>query len=408
MTKYFLIFLSAFMVALTTMLQAESVDNRDIAVTLEVYPTEIRFGDVFFSSVTIENNSKYQFVSEFSHLTGVFPHVGVLTNSESADQVLYKWFSFFAFESTENGIQRLTRIPPKRLTIETNTLAETGLTMFYLPLFAPPGNDTASELQDVIAKGKNKFTFERTASLRLYRGSKSGVDDLQYGYHRDLNSREYKISTSELLKTSVIVSPRKTETLDMLRAWYRELPTGGYNSELGTPLFIDYSYAQNSPNLIPVEYDISGRVVKPTLNDGEGLYLLRRKSYTKFKQFVESLRTRTPELLQRIKRTKELETELLKLPDSELSQNMKEFIQLRGYLVDLRFAENEKDEENTFNKFVTFIEKSKDKKLWIRFVDEIALKSILDNEYFSNEKVESYRKRLNEKFAKPETMEGQK
>jgi hypothetical protein len=87
---------------------------------------------------------------------------------------------------------------------------------------------------------------------------------------------------------------------------------------------------------------------------------------------------------------------------------MKEFIQLRGYLVDLRFAENEKDEENAFNKFVTFIEKSKDKKLWIRFVDEIALKSILDNEYFPHEKIEDYRKRFNKKFAKPETIEGQK
>jgi hypothetical protein len=391
MRIFFLYFLSVFFVDVVTVLQANS---DDVSVIVEVYPKEISFGDIFFSSITIENNSDTRFVSEFKYHSQVIPPAGILTNAES-EQVLYNWFFITRFEPVERGIQRMWIMFPKEKIIERKTHQKIDLTMFCLPLFAPPGNDIASELREMISKGESKFTFEWAASLKLYRESKKNVDDLRYGYFSIFDGNNK--SDVKLLKTSLVVRPRTNEILDILRTWYRELPYR-CNPKL-VPLFVDYSYARNSPHLqIPVEYDIAGRVVKPTLKDRESLSSLRQEFYVAFKEFVKSLRTRTPELLSRIKRTKELETELLKLPDSELSQNMKEFIKLRGYLVDIRFAENETAENNAFDDLVKFVDKSKDKELWIQFVEEVAFDSIFDAEYFPYKKVQNYRKRFAEKF----------
>jgi ribosomal protein S8 len=163
--------------------------------------------------------------------------------------------------------------------------------------------------------------------------------------------------------------------LNLIHQWYFEIPStvNLYQHWTSHGLFVHPHHAKGSPHILK-------------LDEKEN------------ENFIALMRTRTPELLSRVKRTKELEAELLKLPDSELSQNMKEFIKLRGYLVDIRFAENETAENNAFDDLVKFVDKSKDKELWIHFVDEVAFDSIFDTEYFPHKKVQNYRKRFAEKF----------
>ena len=78
---------------------------------------------------------------------------------------------------------------------------------------------------------------------------------------------------------------------------------------------------------------------------------------------------------------------------------MVEFIQLRGFLVDMRYAENPETEKAAFEKLMDFVKDAKDKELWIRFLDEIGFYSITHRTYFPFEKVEQYRKLFGERFS---------
>ena len=91
--------------------------------------------------------------------------------------------------------------------------------------------------------------------------------------------------------------------------------------------------------------------------------------------------------------------ERAKQPDSTISQNMVEFIQLRGFLVEIRYAENPDAEQAAFDKLVNFVENAKDKDLWLEFLDEIGFGSIVNYTNFNPEKVQHYRKQFAEHFA---------
>ena len=85
-------------------------------------------------------------------------------------------------------------------------------------------------------------------------------------------------------------------------------------------------------------------------------------------------------------------------PDSTISQNMVEFIQLRGFLVDMRYAENERAEQAAFEKLLDFVDTARDKELWIRFLDEIGFYSIMHHTHFPSRKVEHYRELFIKRF----------
>ena len=133
----------------------------------------------------------------------------------------------------------------------------------------------------------------------------------------------------------------------------------------------------------------------------EELEKKRRPFYDAYGKFFVSMENRTPESLARIERTNELAAQILeraKQPDSTISQNMIEFIQLRGFLVDMRYAENPEAEKAGFEKLMDFVEKAKDKKLWISFLEEVGFWSIYHRTHFPYEKVEQYRKLFGARF----------
>ena len=127
----------------------------------------------------------------------------------------------------------------------------------------------------------------------------------------------------------------------------------------------------------------------------------RNPFFKAYRGFFSSMETRTPESLARIKRTNELAKQILesaKHPDSTISQNMVEFIQLRGFLVDIRYAENPDAEQAAFDKLVKFVGSANDKELWLKFLDEMGFSSIVNYANFKHEKVQQYRKQFAEHF----------
>lgn len=88
-----------------------------------------------------------------------------------------------------------------------------------------------------------------------------------------------------------------------------------------------------------------------------------------------------------------------------------EFIQIRGFLVDMRHAENRESEKAAFEKLMDFVEQAKDKELWIKFLDEVGLLSIRSivsqdrrDEAPSFYRAASYRKLFVEQFPREKVL----
>jgi len=104
-----------------------------------------------------------------------------------------------------------------------------------------------------------------------------------------------------------------------------------------------------------------------------------------YRRFISSMATRTWVSSERIKRTDALTAKILeraKQPNSTISQNMVEFIQLRGFLVDMRYAESPEAEKVAKDKLMDFIEQSHDKELWLPFLEEVGFPSIVNCPHF--------------------------
>jgi hypothetical protein len=383
-----------------------------------VYPKEINFGDVFFSTITVSNNSNFPVACT----TLATENVGNLKGSiVGLNGVYYRFYGYWAYFEGEQGTSDFTRrnIGPcggwwgsETDIIIPNSKNEFFMkTLFWLPLPAPPGDTSADRLRKSISSGQYEYFFQPDAFVKMVLFSGKDKNDGKVLFHRYWDNDKVKHvvdekGIEEKLKTKIIIKPRDDNILNSLRSWYVELPI--YEGVLPNNLFVTNAYANDSPirhivaNYNTIEKDANYNLIDIVklqskydcviLRDARALHRENRQN------FELSMRTRTPKLLYAIHRTNERAKWLLKLPDSELSQNMKEFIQLRGLLVDIRFAEDEKAEEIAFNELITFVNKAKDKKLWIKFVGEIAFDSLHDDKYFPHKKIDTYRKRWIEKF----------
>jgi len=159
-------------------------------------------------------------------------------------------------------------------------------------------------------------------------------------------------------------------------------------------------YVNGSP--FKIDNPLPFRLENISHDEAYELVWKRRESYAEaYEKFFASMETRTPELLLRIERTNELAAKILeraKEPESTISRNMVEFIQLRGFLVDMRYAENPKAEKAAFDKLLDFVENAQDKKLWVKFLYEIGFDSIVNHTHFPAAKVQEYRELFGKRF----------
>jgi hypothetical protein len=415
---------------------AINVDNKKIypmEISVEVYPSDIFYGDICFGRFFATNKKDKPVYCHYgiSYLERVHPALFFKDN-------LMQFFDSDIFDYSFEGFCQSARVN-SNVCLPTQLVCRDETIFFHtqplwvplpeLTCYNPPqmlgistvisyGNNCVDvrpvRLMKTVNQEKKNFTFKFSIagddmpSYKDNNGIGKEVEDIDLSRQMilfqpyeiltqgELESQGYKLSESVPIKITqnsgdtgasdgvynlrydIHIKPRPQKILDMINDWYLTLPStletaGSREHWTGHGVFSHPHHTKNSP-----------------YNHG--------REDEKFQKFVESLRTRTPELLKRLKRTNELAAELLKLPDSELSQNMKEFIQLRGLLVDIRFAEDEKAEENAFNELITFVNKAKDKKLWIKFVGEIAFDSLHDDKYFPRKKIDDYRKRWIEKF----------
>ncbi|MDR1480806.1 MAG: hypothetical protein LBJ00_17915, partial [Planctomycetaceae bacterium] len=377
-----------------------------VAVTVDIFPEKIHYGDVCFARFFATNQGKKAvYCTSGSDILDA-----VTTDLCHGDELLQRFnqYMYNNYDGFCTPAQVLIKVKYPRQILQHSETMMFHLRAAWLPvpelagqMFVRrnseygdplPAGMVVDRFRDIVEQKKDIFdinfhldgfhflsfsdTNNNTKKELLADATDIPDKKQEIFVIKQLTTSGYKLSADALpiikdyaayykVRSKICIIPRSKEILSLIHLWYFEIPsTVNLNREWTSHgLFAHPHHAVNAP--------------LPT-GDRE------------MRDFFALMRTRTPELLSRIKRTKELETKLLKLPESELSQNMKELIQLRGHLVDIRFAENEMAENKAFDNFVKFIDKSKDKELWIRFVIEIGFNSIVDHEYFPYKKAEDY------------------
>jgi hypothetical protein len=195
---------------------------------------------------------------------------------------------------------------------------------------------------------------------------------------------------SEFVYSTINVSDTDEKRLAAIQKWFCELPsTTDMHSWNGYGFFVNPYYTRQSPYYIKTE-------LPPVERE-----LARSKHEEEYKIFYYSMESLSSEIKERIRQTNQYADDLLKLPDSELSPHMKEFIVLRGFLVELRYAdENELSRDKVFDKIVNWIKTSKFKTTWVLVLKESGLPSIENVNHFPQQIVNDYINKLSKIFPK--------
>ncbi|MCL2347737.1 MAG: hypothetical protein FWC50_05680 [Planctomycetaceae bacterium] len=348
------------------MLQAQEIPPSLFTAKLEVYPKEIYYGDIFFNRVKVHNDSE----KTIWFLIHTKLDEGMNVVLKQNDAQVYQWWGGSYLWGREFFPIHLTFAfggPGKGLQLFHEVAAHTTGSVFLRPLWFPmlEFSDTpeALELEKAASSGRQQYLVKFSSC-----------------YEED----------SEKDFTSLItVKPRPREDFELLREWFLELPgTKDTLLWMEDAVFTAPFYTRESP----IQTKVYSR------EEAEEKLWPFFEAYGKF---IKPFSSRSPEALARIKRTNELAAKILeraKEPDSTFSQNMIEFIQLRGFLVDMRYAENLEAEKAAFVKMMDFIDQSQDKELWIDFMYDVGLESILNNEYFPYAKVFKYKQRFAERM----------
>jgi hypothetical protein len=379
-----------------------------------IYPTDIQYGDIVFTSVCVQNKGKLALSINYDQRYQGYPMNAYTLWDDKLKNKIYTWMSQDDFEQRgyrfNYGISNYTK-NTKTAVILPNQTMEVSFRPVWIPLHDWLGTNFRKALTLNFEGLTRTMILETVLDIRTDYQPTWSVKDAKWiifdgGHHLDghgetnnivpysnqcLGNHGFKTDQIQL-QMPFNVKQRNEQTYKLLRDWYKEMP--GSNLWTDGVLFSYVHHDRNSP------YYVDDNV--STHEELSNELRQRRDNNRNFAQisdeFEKTATTRSEFVIKRINHTNELAAKLLKLPDSELSQNMKEFIQLRGLLVDIRFAEDEKAEEIAFNELITFVNKAKDKKLWIKFVGEIAFDSILDYQYFPRKKIDTYRKRWIEKF----------
>ena len=198
----------------------------------------------------------------------------------------------------------------------------------------------------------------------------------------------YSVPESIDIRESLKIRPRPQEEYELIRKWYHAIPTEHTNWDRVDELFPESLFDPDAPFNILEENRWNN--IDSSLD-----WLKESRDYRK------RMFSRSEYSLERIRKSKELASQLIadsQSRDSTISQNMVEFIQLRGLLVEMRYAENEEMEKAAFEKLCEFVMASKDKELWTQFVTEIGFASIQHHEHFPYTKVDKYKNLFRESF----------
>ena len=375
--------------------EAQDVQPLPVKASLEVYPKEIYYGDLFFSRPKICNQRTQPIRAkikgaEYGELRSLLLF--------QAQQV-YVWETETGLilrdhRVSNDGVRGAFHLRGERLELAPEEKVVLPWRLHWLPMAEYPSPEFTKDIEEHIQRGCRQFRLEYWNRLMV-----GPFDGVQPNTIEEMMKENWP--ESMILAGQLIVKPRPKEELELLRKWYLELPDPLSDNWTNGFVFANLYHIRNSPSREFLETLSLGKEYSRRLST-EDRYLL----FHGHMEYEELFRQRSREILMRIMRTNAYADQLIersKQPDSTISQNMVEFIQLRGLLVDIRYAENEEAEETAFEKLVDFVDQSQDKEHWIDFMCEIGFNSIKSSggssEYPSfYEKATNYRERFAERF----------
>ena len=403
------------MITTATLSFAED-DVYPLDIQMRVYPEEIHYGDACFLTFFVTNQGPETLLlpygTTFLHTMG-----GVLEYGDEKFLFLHGIKSREDRERREKNPGRYERgEKPLAISYGVTTYSYPGhpvkpgetmmfhARMAWLPMPEFAHHEPEQEFLHLVNQGERDFKIMVSSAYRLaYRATSQPEFDANNRRSQredfsveglnwvELEAKGYKLAVDKYHlymhpdkpECSIRILPRPQEEIDLLLDWYLELGLGAYpeNRVFATP---DH---------------VNGSLYKTV--ESRNFWFLPKDEGVAYQEFCSGMETRTPEAIARIERTNELAAKIIersKEPDSTFSQNMVEFIQLRGYLVDMRYAENDESEEAAFQKLMDFIDVSQDKELWIDFLYDVGLGSIENHTHFPYAKVYEYRQRFAERM----------
>ncbi|MDR1477522.1 MAG: hypothetical protein LBJ00_01110 [Planctomycetaceae bacterium] len=398
-------------------------DKVPLTGKVDIYPKEIYYGDAFFVSLSLRNEGNTPIACNFSLLEHDFGWGRGELRLD--DKIYYRWLSPDRVSAKLYpgivGIAKSSLPETTTVLIESKSQKQVLFNMYWLPVLGVKNDRDINDITDAIYSScfeipeaghasvasrsgcswakpiahtgsgiktdGTSFDFSSTMSIR-WLDNTDGIPD----HFLNQFTKKYFVEKNKIISNGKIrVKLRSDAVLKLLREWYAELPIGIWES---SEIFVRVGAARKTALTIPEANPTNSKTTDQS------------KEYHEYHRLYESIKTRTPEVDSRIKRTDELAVELLKLPDSELSPNMKEFIQLRKFLVDIRYAENTAKEQQAFDNLVTFVNNSKDKNVWIPLVRDCVFGVvwrdmhglILFDKEMTYRKLWRYRSQFNKKF----------
>ena len=394
-------------------LTAEEI-RPSLDITVGVFPTKIQYGDALFTFIEIKNNTNETLVMphRFIHPHRLYaPFFGIVNQLSKEKEVFYKWDveALDLIEGVPPGNPPPYELPsgyPKQ-NLEANESRLIGAKILWCPQYefssyplvrvnferfvgvanrSRPLTDFSIDRFKKMVVNQNNFVLSTEISVLF-------IDLLNPDkIIRMSQSTPYSDSMIDIVQPKNVplkIYARSPETKELLARWFLELSATWSPSAWPIDgIFASPSYVSGSP------YNVNASSPQEMADK-------RQLAHEDYIVFCNKMVTRTPEVDARIKRTNELTNKLLALPDSEVSSHMKEFIVLRGLLVDLRYAEEtEAARDKEFEKIVTWIKTSKNKILWVLVLKECGFQGIGNLKHFPMDVAGRYVKKLEEVFPK--------
>ena len=371
---------------------------------MQVYPEKIRYGDACFLSLSVTNKGTETLLLP----CGGFEDCAINGQLLYREKTLLNFRDLNVLDGTERSGLILYEFPGHP--VKPGKTIEFLFCMVWIPLPEFSKRDNAIELHTLLERNQKNFllrfdvyyhwayaqTFHprfdaKGLSLKENEIVREGLTAKELEKKRPEYQYEATYRASpEQIECPIIILARPTEEFELLQEWYLELPTTVSQDEWT----MDHVFAH--------PFHVRGSPYKMEAPTPFELRNKRIPFYDDYRKFFSSMETRTPETLARIKRTNELAAQILeraKEPNSTISQNMVEFIQLRGFLVDIRYAENPAAEKAAWEKLMDFVENARDKELWLKFLMTTGFHSIHNYDHFPFEKLNPYGELFIERFS---------
>ena len=387
-----------------------------VDINLAIYPSHIQYGDAIFAFVEVKNSTSEALVMPSRLGYPGHPFLDTVIRLKLVDNVIYEWKDARSITVLESNLYPPGLLPSflykaedyQPLNCKPNESYMIGSRVLWCPQyefsdhsvvqinfdrFFDIGTEIIPRIKiDELKKAiQDRNGFVVSANVTIF-----GLDTLNPDKNNQFRYFPNSTGTIDIIQPKNIalkIGTRSSDTTELLARWFLELPSTVQRPDCSREWTIDAVFA--SPLYV------SGSPYNVNTSSGNELGPKRHRARDDYKAFYSTMESRTPEVEARIKRTNEYADKLLKLPASEVSPHMKEFITLRGLLVDLRYAdETGAARDKAFEKIVDWLKTSKYKTLWVCVLKECGLPSIYNGKHFPISVVEGYVNKLVETFPK--------